>query len=183
MARRSVSAIFLYNSHLSPACFDTNSLRLRSVQGFVFSDPGDLMDPPPCIRPGRQRGYTPSPPGCDHPFVFLRVLCGKALLFRSRAITAMTRDYGDPLQPSACVPQPRAPPPMELCCKQRSKCNSKGLLKGCRRLFSPFFRAPIPLNFSPVSSFLLSGRQRVAMPSPSTKNHVPAFGQLLIANC
>src|SRR5258707_12247804 len=52
------------------------------------------------------------------------------------------------LQPSACVLQPDAHPPLTFCCKQRLKCTSTALSQGCRSRFSPFFGGPISSNSS-----------------------------------
>ena len=41
------------------------------------------------------------------------------------------------------------PHPLSLLLKTKAKPNSKGLSKGCRSTFSPFFGAPIGFNFQP----------------------------------
>jgi hypothetical protein len=74
---------------------------------------------------------------------------------RSRAITAI-------LQPSACVPQPRPPPPHRALLKTKAKVQFDRAVTERSKVFFCVFGGQICLNFSLVFSLLLFGRQRVA---------------------
>jgi hypothetical protein len=67
------------------------------------------------------------------------------------------------LQPSACVPQPRPPPPISPLLKIKAKVQfDRAVTDRSKALFFRFSGLLFQLNFSLVFPFLLFGRQRVA---------------------